>query len=128
MAAGDELLVENAPLDSLVQHLVVVNGRPRIVKSQRIMGVSRIAIKFCGGGATSGAIKSVGYVGSYLAEYSAALELSKSQPSQMTDSMKVILNPALECPGDYCQRELRADIVPINDSQKVTVERLKLAV
>merc|ERR1719215_1714427 len=53
-AAGDELIIENAPSDGLTQHLLLQDRQPRIVTSQRILGMNRLAVKLRGGSAHSG--------------------------------------------------------------------------
>eukprot|EP00929_Paragymnodinium_shiwhaense_P120968 TRINITY_DN9305_c0_g2_i2.p1 TRINITY_DN9305_c0_g2~~TRINITY_DN9305_c0_g2_i2.p1 ORF type:complete len:249 (-),score=45.71 TRINITY_DN9305_c0_g2_i2:2-748(-) len=92
-AAGDELIIDNAPAEGFSQCLLLVNRQPRIASSQRVLGVGKVAVKLRGGPAQSGQVKSLGYIGSYLAEYSACLELKQLKPGELTGPMRAILEP-----------------------------------
>eukprot|EP00913_Durusdinium_trenchii_P009878 g9271.t1 len=102
-ACGDELLLENAPADGFSQCLLLLDRQPRIAASQRVLGVGKVAVKLRGG-----AVKSLGYIGSFLAEFSAALELRKLQPKEMTAPMHAILEPKVDLPGDYAQQRINS--------------------
>lgn len=123
-ACGDELIIDNAPSDGLTQHLLLVNRQPRLVSSQRVLGVGKIAVKLRGGGAQSGQVKSLGYVGSFLAEFAATLELRQLPPQELTGPMRAILEPKRELPGEYARRPLNTAAVPVNPSQRAAVEGL----
>eukprot|EP00928_Gymnodinium_smaydae_P075244 TRINITY_DN5824_c0_g1_i1.p1 TRINITY_DN5824_c0_g1~~TRINITY_DN5824_c0_g1_i1.p1 ORF type:complete len:1306 (-),score=362.37 TRINITY_DN5824_c0_g1_i1:108-4025(-) len=127
VAAGDELIIDNAPADGFSQCLLLVNRQPRLATSQRVLGVGKVAVKLRGGSAQSGQVKSLGYVGSYLAEFAACLELRRLPPAELTGPMRAILEPKVDIPGDYAVRKLRTHLVPVNPSQRAAVENLRWA-
>ncbi|CAL1165828.1 unnamed protein product, partial [Cladocopium goreaui] len=53
-AAGDELMLENAPAEGFSQCLLLLDRQPRIAASQRVLGVGRVAVKLRGGAVRSG--------------------------------------------------------------------------
>lgn len=126
-AAGDELMLENAPAEGFSQCLLLLDRQPRIAASQRVLGVGRVAVKLRGGAVRSGQVKSLGYVGSFLSEFSAALELRKLQPKDMTPPMRAILEPKVDLQGDYAYRRINSALVPVNPSQRAAIEGLKFA-
>eukprot|EP00439_Symbiodinium_sp_Y106_P046202 s1853_g5.t2 len=112
-AAGDGLIVDNAPPEGLGQCLILLDRQPRIVTSQKVLAPGKFALKLRGGSVRSGQVRSLGYVGSFLAEYSAALELRRCKPSDMTNPMRAILEPKVDLPGDFAKRPVNAALVPM---------------
>eukprot|EP00434_Breviolum_minutum_P001313 symbB.v1.2.001154.t2/scaffold47.1/size388503/9 len=103
-AMGDEILLENAPSEGFSQCLLLLDRQPRIAASQRVLGVGKVAVKLRGGAAKSG----LGFIGSFLAEFAAALELRKLQQKDMTAPMRAILEPKVDLPGDYAHRRINS--------------------
>lgn len=66
VAAGDELIIDNAPADGFNQCLLLVDNQPRIASSQRVLGVGKVAVKLRGGAPKTGRIRSLGYLGATL--------------------------------------------------------------
>ncbi|CAE7456355.1 unnamed protein product [Symbiodinium sp. CCMP2456] len=126
-AAGDGLIVDNAPPEGLSQCLILLDRQPRIVTSQKVLAPGKFALKLRGGSVRSGQVRSLGYIGSFLAEYSAALELRHCKPSDMTNPMRAILEPKVDLPGDFAKRQVNAALVPVNPSQRAAIEGLKYA-
>ncbi|CAE7362521.1 SETX [Symbiodinium natans] len=126
-AAGDALIVDNAPPEGLSQCLLLLDRQPRIVSSQTVLGPGKFALKLRGGSVRSGQVRSLGYIGSFLAEYSAALELQRCKPTDVTNPMKAILEPKVDLPGDFARRPVNAALVPVNPSQRAAIEGLKYA-
>lgn len=126
-AVGGELLIDRAPGDGLMQHLLLVNRQPRIVASQRILAPGKVALKLRGGAAVTGDVRSLGYIGSFLAEFGAICELRKLPVRELTGPMRAILEPKIDLPGHYAQRQLNTSLVPVNASQRCAITGLAFA-
>ena len=112
--------------DSLLHHLVEIAGSIHLVTKVELVGMERMWLTVKPALRCRGMIsgKSFGYVGSYMNEFKALIELSKSK--RVSNLLKSVLQPKQNHAGDYVSGQLREG-VPINDSQRQTVESLKYA-
>jgi hypothetical protein len=67
-------------------------------------------------------VRSAGYVGSFVAELGALIELAEG--SGASPLLRSLLTPRLDLPGDYVRRPLAAAEVPVNISQVTFNTRL----
>jgi len=115
--------------NGMVHNLVCISGSLYIVTAQEIAGKDKLWLtvqpKLIAQGSVR--VESFGYVGSYVTELVALVELaSRKKNESPSNVLKSVLCPRLDFPGKFEQREL-SPIVPINDSQSQTVNGLKHA-
>lgn len=112
--------------DGLLHHLVEIAGSIHLVTNMELVGMDCMWLTVKPALRCHGLIsgKSFGYVGSYMNELKALIELSKSK--HVSNLLMSVLQPKQNHPGDFVSRPLR-DGVPINESQRQTVESLKYA-
>ncbi len=126
--SDSEILVQGSEAveEGMSQHLLVVGRSLHIVTSQTVTGSSemilRVRPKLQAHGSCS--VKSYGYIGSYMAELNALIELS--QEPEPTNVLKSILCPKRDFPGHFVKRML-AKGVSINESQRIAVNSLEHA-
>ncbi|KAK3273602.1 hypothetical protein CYMTET_18168 [Cymbomonas tetramitiformis] len=126
---GKEVIMTDSAEDGLMHHLLSTGRSLHLVVAQRVLGeAGQVSVRLTPGIQTPGTVsfRSLGYVGSYLMELSALVELKDSTdgPSGVLRSM---LCPRLDFPGEYATRPLEEAKVPINTSQRVAVTQLRNA-
>jgi hypothetical protein len=134
--SSKELLVTGAGDDDALMHnLLIINGSAHIVNNSsppEMDGSVKVQVKppiHCSGRFTC---VTLGYIGSYMAELAALLELSvkySNSREPMPNVLRSILQPQVDTPGDYVDRPILAkgNSVGINQSQRQAVESLQYA-
>ena len=62
-----------------------------------------------------------------MAEYAACLELRTLDPSKISYTMKSVVDPRKNYPGEWCRRTIRSSVVPVNTSQRNAIESMRWA-
>ena len=110
----------------MVHYLLKIGKNVHITTSQEDQdGVGVVAVRIkppLADGTRSGTFLSLGYVGSYMSEYNAILELAHLREPD-TPVLRSILQPARDIRGDYEHNEYDP-MVPINHSQRQAVDSL----
>jgi len=118
--------------EGLQHHLLLVGGKSlHLVMGQDppdlIAGTVGLNLKPCVGERGRFRCKSLGYIGSYVAELGALMELAilNATEQRAFPVLQSILRPAVDVPGDYNRDSCFNRHVPINPSQKETVMGLR---
>lgn len=127
IVGDNELYVDGCDVDEgMMHHLLSIRGSVHLVTNQGLAGVDsmRLTVRpfLRERGSVSG--KSYGYVGSYINELKALIELAEAK--QVSNVLQSVLCPRRDYPGDFVWHPLRAG-VPINPSQQRTVAGLRYA-
>ncbi|KAJ1490723.1 P-loop containing nucleoside triphosphate hydrolase protein, partial [Baffinella frigidus] len=111
-------------VEGMMQHLISVGGSLHMVTNQMVTGMEGMSLsvkpKLQARGSV--AVKSYGYIGSYISELAALISLSES--NSVSNVMASILNPSRDLPGHYMRGEIKPG-VDINASQRTTVNALQ---
>ena len=124
-----ELIVSGADAveEGMMQHLIVVGHSLHIVTNMTPLGPSEMKISVKPKMSSRGGVrcKSFGYIGSYIAELRALIELAEDP--KPTNVLRSILDPRRDLPGDFAPMKPLAPGAAINQSQLATVKGLKYA-
>jgi len=129
-----QLYIEDCDTDHGMKHsLLRIAGSLHIVTAQKIAGRDKLWLTITPklapelSAQESMEIESFGYIGAYVAELAALVELASRRIYDPTSNvLKSILCPRLNFPGEFEKRALSAN-VPINESQRQAVNGLKYA-
>jgi hypothetical protein len=101
----------------MMMHLLQIGSGLHIVTNQNGGNGEPLKISVKPGIRGGSSVRSYGYIGNYMMELAALIELASSTapPSNVFSS---ILSPKNDFPGDYVKRPIREDMVPINRSQR----------
>jgi hypothetical protein len=127
VVGDNELFIEGGDVeDGMMHHLLSIRGSVHLVTNQGLAGMESMRLSVRPALRERGSIsgKSYGYVGSYINELKALIELAEAK--EVSNVLQSVLCPRRDYPGDFVQRPLRAG-VPINPSQSRTVAGLKYA-
>jgi len=122
-------LVGDTTEESWVHNLVVINRRVHMVLGQKdadIGGGPLLKLKppLQKTGAGSGV--NLGYMGSYITELGALIEIAEAGSVNVPNVVRSILKPDLDFPGEYVHAGYQAG-VPINASQRRAVDSLQFS-
>jgi len=127
VVGDNELYVDGCDVDEgMMHHLISIRGSVHLVTNQGLAGAESMRLSVRPAlrerGSVSG--KSYGYVGSYINELKALIELAEAK--SVSNVLKSVLEPRRDLPGQFVDRPMRAG-VPVNPSQRRTVDELKFA-
>jgi len=125
--SDNEIYVEGADTeDGMMHHLLSIRGSVHLVTNQGLAGMDSMKLTVRPALRDRGSIsgKSYGYVGSYINELKALIDLAEAK--KVSNVLQSVLCPRRDYPGDFISRSLRAG-VPINPSQNRTVAGLQHA-
>eukprot|EP00397_Hematodinium_sp_SG-2012_P004179 GEMP01004190.1.p1 GENE.GEMP01004190.1~~GEMP01004190.1.p1 ORF type:complete len:1162 (+),score=330.64 GEMP01004190.1:287-3772(+) len=119
---GNEVRIENAK-ESFAQHLFLIDGALCMAQTASMRDNAAV-VQVKPAPRAQGFVKvlSLGYIGSYMAELGACLELPKGQ---ITPLHRSIIQPRNDFPGDYAPPV--RDAAGMNPNQKKTVDSLRFA-
>ena len=112
--------------DGMVHSLVRISGSLHIATAQEIAGRDKLWLTVIPGLIAQGSVQveNFGYIGGYVTELVALVELASRKTNESPSNvLKSVLCPRLDFPGKFERREL-SPIVPINESQRQTVNGL----
>mmetsp|Transcript_28537 Transcript_28537/g.45829 ORF Transcript_28537/g.45829 Transcript_28537/m.45829 type:complete len:1349 (-) Transcript_28537:902-4948(-) len=127
---ASDLFLEGCKADQgMVHNLILISGSLHIVTKQEVAGIDKLwlTVKPPMREQATMQVESYGYIGGYITELAALIELAERPPHWgVSNVLKSVLCPRLDFPGRFESRELCTD-VPINESQNQTVADLKYA-
>ena len=124
VVSDNELYVDGGDEDGMMHHLLSIKGSVHLVTNMGLAGVDsmKLTVRPALRARGSVSVRSYGYVGSYINELKALIELAESR--EVSNVLQSVLHPECDLPGDFTAVKLRAE-VPINPSQKSTVDGLQ---
>ena len=127
VVGDNELYVDGCNVEEgMMHHLLSIKGTVHLVTKQGLAGIESMRLTVRPALRARGAIsgKSYGYVGSYMNELKALIELAEAK--EVSNVLQSVLCPRRDFPGDFVGCSLRPG-VPINPSQCRTVAGLQHA-
>jgi len=127
VVGDNEVCVDGCNVDEgMMHHLISIRGSIHLVTKQGLAGTESLRLSVRPALRERGSIsgKSYGYVGSYINELKALIELAEEK--RVSNVLQSVLFPRRDLPGDFVSRPMKAG-VPVNPSQRQTVDGLKYA-